>query len=209
MRRFYFSDLLNRYSKNTKETWKNSNSITNTKNTKSMTFFNNGKVIDNKQAVVPAFNDYLINIAHELMQNISNTNANYLKIFVNNRNNNSMFLFTITEKELIDVINKYKSKKSSDWNEFGMKMITKVINLITKPLTNTFNKSFNSGKFPEEMKIAKVIPVFKTCKKTIFGNYIPISVLSKFSKIFLTLFDKRLESLLKKHNILSENQYGL
>ena len=76
-----------------------------------MTFCNNGKVIDNKQADVNAFNDYFINIAHLLMQNISNTNVNSFKIFLNNINNNhSMFLFPITEEELIDV-NKSKSKK--------------------------------------------------------------------------------------------------
>ena len=41
-------------------------------------------MIDNNQAVVPAFNDYLINIAHELMQNISNTNVNSFNIILNN-----------------------------------------------------------------------------------------------------------------------------
>ena len=87
----YFSDLLNRYSKNTKETWKILNNITNTKNIKnttSMTLFYNGKLIDNKQADANAFNDYFINIAHESMQNISNTNVSSFKVFLKNRNNN-------------------------------------------------------------------------------------------------------------------------
>ena len=74
-----------------------------------MTLFYNGKVIDNKQAVANAFNNFFINIAHELMQNISNTNVNSFKIFLNARNNNSMFIFPIIE-ELIDVVNKFKSK---------------------------------------------------------------------------------------------------
>ena len=79
-----------------------------------MTLFHNGKVIDSKQAVANAFNDYFINIAHELMKNISNTNVSSFRIFLNNRNNNSMFIFPITEEELIDFANKFKSKKSSD-----------------------------------------------------------------------------------------------
>ena len=74
-----------------------------------MTLFYNGKVIDNKQAVANAFNNFFINIAHELMQNISNTNVNSFNIFLNARNNNSMFIFPIIE-ELIDVVNKFKSK---------------------------------------------------------------------------------------------------
>ena len=80
-------------------------------------------MIDNKQADVNAFNDYLINIAHDVMQNISNTNVNSFKIFLDNRSNNSMFLFPITEEELIDVVNKLRSKKSNDCNEFIMELI--------------------------------------------------------------------------------------
>ena len=82
-------------------------------------------VIDNKQAVANAFNDYFINIAHELMQIIVNINVNSFKIFLNNRNNNSMFLFPIIQEEFIDVVNRFKSKKSSDCNEFSMEMIKK------------------------------------------------------------------------------------
>ena len=70
-----------------------------------MSFSYNGKLIDNKQAVANAVNDYFINIAHELMQNISNTNLNYFKIFLYNGNNDLFFPFPITEEELMDVVN--------------------------------------------------------------------------------------------------------
>ena len=64
----YFSDLLNGHSWHIKETWKILNSFTNTRSIQctstSMPFYYNGKVIDNKQAVANAFNDYFINIAH-------------------------------------------------------------------------------------------------------------------------------------------------
>ena len=87
-----------------------------------MTLFYNGKLVDNKQAVANALNDYFINIAHELMQNISNTNVSSYIIFLDNRNNNSMFIFPIAEEESMDVVNKLKSKKSSDINELRMEM---------------------------------------------------------------------------------------
>ena len=54
--------------------------------------------------------DCFINIAHELMQNISNSNVNSYKNYLDSRNNNSMFPFLITE-ELIDVVNKFRGKK--------------------------------------------------------------------------------------------------
>ena len=75
-----------------------------------MPSYNNGKVIDNKQAVANAFNEYFINIAHELIQNISNANVNSSIIFLINRNINLMFLFPIAGKELIDVVINLKAK---------------------------------------------------------------------------------------------------
>ena len=52
---------------------------------------------------------------------------NSFKIFLDTRNNNSMFKFPIAEEELIDVVNKLKSKKSSDCNEFSMEIIKKLL----------------------------------------------------------------------------------
>ena len=73
-----------------------------------MTLFYNGKLIDNKQVVANAFNYFFINIVHELMQNISNTNVSSFKVFLKNGNNNSIFFFfPIAEEDLIDVVNKY------------------------------------------------------------------------------------------------------
>ena len=71
-----------------------------------MPFTYNEKVIDNQQAFANAFSNYFINIAHELMQNISNANVNSSKIFLDIRNNYSMFLLPITKEKLIDIVNK-------------------------------------------------------------------------------------------------------
>ena len=51
------------------------------------------------------------------------------------------------------------------------------------------------------MKIAKVIPLFKSGTKTDVSNYRPISLLPQFSKIFEKLFLTRLNSFLSANNI--------
>ena len=58
------------------------------------------------------------------------------------------------------------------------------------------------------MKEAKIIPVFKTGDKRLMSNYRPISILSRFSKIFEKCIYKRLVSFFDKHKVLSPNQYG-
>ena len=58
------------------------------------------------------------------------------------------------------------------------------------------------------MKLAKIIPVFKSGDRFKFSNYIPISLLSQFSKILEKIFNKRLTSFIEAQHILSDGQYG-
>ncbi len=68
--------------------------------------------------------------------------------------------------------------------------------------------SFQTGVFPSSMKLAKIIPIFKSASKAEFNNCRPISLLSQFSKILEKLYDKRLEQCVDKNNVLSNSQYG-
>ena len=71
-----------------------------------------------------------------------------------------------------------------------------------------FSKSISEGIFPELLKTAKVVPVFKKDDKNFAKNYRPISLLSVFNKIIEKLVFKRVQSFLSKHNVLYKYQYG-
>ena len=58
------------------------------------------------------------------------------------------------------------------------------------------------------MKIAKVVPLFKSGEKNVFTNYRPISLLPQFSNIFEKLYNDRMDLFLNKYDILSPRQYG-
>ena len=70
------------------------------------------------------------------------------------------------------------------------------------------NQSLLSGTFPDKLKIAKVITLFKKGNPELPSNYRPISLLSIFSKIFEKLMYKRLYKFLEIHNILYSLQFG-
>ena len=54
---------------------------------------------------------------------------------------------------------------------------------LSHPLAYVCNLSFSTGVFPDSLKIAKVIPIFKTDDPSSFSKYRPICILSCLSKI--------------------------
>ena len=63
-------------------------------------------------------------------------------------------------------------------------------------------------KFPDSLKIAEVVPIFKQGDSKQANDSRPISVLSQFSKVLEKLICNRLHHYLEKHNLLSKHQYG-
>ena len=57
-------------------------------------------------------------------------------------------------------------------------------NEISDCITLTMNKSISTGSFPDNLKLAKVVPIFQKDDKSQIKNYRPISVLPVISKIF-------------------------
>ena len=79
---------------------------------------------------------------------------------------------------------------------------------IVPPFTSICNHSLLSGRVPNELKIAKVIPVYKSGESSLVSNYRPISILPCFSKILERVVVNRLNKFIAKFKILSPSQYG-
>jgi hypothetical protein len=77
--------------------------------------------------------------------------------------------------------------------------------ILSNPLSVLINMSVESGIYPDKLKHAKVIPIFKNDDETDPSNYRPISLLSIFNRIFEKVMYKRLKIFFEKYNILYEN----
>ena len=99
-------------------------------------------------------------------------------------------------------------KKTCGPDNISPKLIWSCITVLIEPLSLIFNSCIKSSTFPDDFKIAKIIPLYKQLEKNIVDNYRPISLLNCFSKIFERLIHKQLINFLQKHALLYQYQYG-
>ena len=87
-------------------------------------------------------------------------------------------------------------------------VIKKCFGELCEPLKYLFNLSIVKGIFPDDLKIAKVTPIYKADNSSNISNYRPISVLACFSKMLERIMYNCLQKYLKDQNILYNNQFG-
>ena len=98
------------------------------------------------------------------------------------QNDQSIFLNPTNETEIIELITDLIPKNSSGYDNLSNKLLKKLLPALIVPLTITFNKSLTEGIFPEAMKKADVVPLYKSKDHQESNNYRPISLLLTLSK---------------------------
>ena len=70
------------------------------------------------------------------------------------------------------------------------------------------NLSFRTGRFPNKLKISKVIPIHKKGNPRKVENKRPISLLTTFCKIFEKALYNRIYNYIEAYDILTPSQHG-
>lgn len=96
----------------------------------------------------------------------------------------TIFLKPVSVNELRDIANSFKLGKACGFNEIKIDDLKLNMNSIAGPLCHIINQSISTGIVPEDIKIARVIPIYKKDEPNRFENYRPISILPAFSKFF-------------------------
>ena len=121
----------------------------------------------------------------------------------------SIFNFrNIEETDIMQIIDNLPNKTSRGYDDLSNQLIKRIKTSLTKPLSIIINHILNSGIFPEKLKIAKVIPIYKKDDNKLFNNYRPISLLPVISKIVEKCMYKQLYHYFQQNNMFSANQYG-
>ena len=115
------------------------------------------------------------------------------------------YLLNPNKETLFNTLN---IRKSTGPNSIPTKLIKQIKDVILAPLAKLINRSFHNGVFPNILKIAEVIPIFKSESRVACNNYRPIFLLSNIGKIIEKLMHKHLYSFLETQNCFYPAQFG-
>ena len=106
-----------------------------------------------------------------------------------------------------DIIRSASTLKNSKSGELPSKFLKDAIDVVAPSLAVIFNRSFKEGIFPDNLKVARICPIYKgKGSKSDPDNYRPISVLSVVARLFEKLVHDQLLKHLDKY--LYSNQSG-
>lgn len=130
------------------------------------------------------------------------------KDYMHTNNLQNMFLNPVTPITVSNTIRKLKPKASIDIDNLSTKLLKDISDNILIPLTHIINLTLETGEVPDKMKIAKVVPVFKSGDNKILNNYRPISILPVFSKVLEKIMNEKILSFMETTHQFYSHQYG-
>ena len=180
-----------------KKIWKGVNEII----TKSVSYkvtqlYHKNSYIDDPKLVSETFNNFFVNVGSNLEKKIPLTfisPTSYLK----HRVSTNFTLTPASNADIMTLILKLDDSKSSGPDNIPIKLLNISAPLIVPHLVIIINKSFESGIFPDALKLAKVIPIYR-----------PISLRSTLSKIFEKLMHLSLYKFLENNKVIYQSQFG-
>ena len=207
--RKHISALLEANKANLRKTWSILKSIINKKRDKRVqTRFRlpNHDIITDKKLISEGFNDFFANIGPKLASNIP-PQSTPLHQFLGDRILHSIMISEFDAEEFSEILCSLR-KCAPGYDEIDSDILSMSLPSIGMVLLKLLNFSLIQGLFPNELKVANIIPLFKSEDPMMFNNYRPVSLLSIFSKIFEKAMYKRLIEFLEMHKILYDKQFG-
>ena len=184
--KFYFIDF-NEPKNSIKKTWDTIKFILNQQSDKSIfpnLFLINNIAVQKDNEIANYFNKYFTNIGPNLAAEINIHNKppfqHYLRTPIMSK---LQFAYT-NENYMVNIINGLSSKTSSGHDFVSCKLLKEVRYIVASPISIAVNQTIHTEIFPDRLKIAKVIPLFKKGNNSNFDLY-PCSLqFRKSSKIY-------------------------
>ena len=206
--RKHYHDLLIEHKSNIKKSWQIIKFVINKRKYKMpcTKLKLNGTIIDDGIDIANKFNNFFVNVGNTLAKSIP-TSHKYPNDYISYNASDTFSLEPVTENEICKIIGTFKDS-AAGWDGIKPGIVKHIKEIVCIPLKHICDMSFQSGIFPFELKIANVVPTFKTSDEMVFSNYRPVSVLPVFSKLLERLVYNRLIVYITNNKLLYEYQFG-
>ena len=178
LKRIYYSSKILGFKTNTKKTWRVMKEIIgkarNSESSLPIKLVIEKKEVTEIKDIAEKFNNFFTNVGPNLAKKVPNSSNSFTSFL--NQTHSIMEKNSLSINELKETFFSLKTNKSPGYDDINFNVVKKCFGEINVPLKHLFNLLLENGIFPEKMKIAKVIPLFKNGDPENITNYRPISV---------------------------------
>ncbi len=208
-KKVYYTSKIAGQRSNPKMAWKTINNLLHKQN--KQTVVNELNIAEthltSPQDIAEGFNDYFSNIGPDLASKIDTSDYNFETYITNTKSEFSAFQ-PVTVSNVCRLLDGISNNKATGIDKISCKIFKLAAPAISDSLILIFNQAITLSTFPDEWKMARVIPLHKSGQRNIPGNYRPISVLPAISKIMERILYDQLYNYLTKFELLSDSQFG-
>ena len=153
-----------------------------------------------------AFNNYFINIGPSLAHEMAHSSLSFESFVKPSHSELSEFRTVANanvQKEGLSLA------KATGIDNISGKILKVAALAISSSLTYIINHAIISCCFPDDWKVARVLPLHKKGPRNLPNNYRPISIFPAISKITERILYDQLHNYLSANDILCERQFGV
>ena len=208
----YYTTKSHEYRRNTRKLWSLiNNTINKCKNSGSIISFNtvDGLKTYNPLKIANGFGHFYSMVGKNLVDAITpgkHDINHYLKMIP--RTTSSLVIRETSVEEIEKIIKLLPHKTSYGHDEVSNTLLKLLSTSISYPLQVIFTQSIYQDVFPDKMKLAEIVPLYKGKEYDLIINYRPISLLMTISKVLEKNVYHCLYSFLELNGTLFESQYG-
>ena len=211
-KKMYYESKCEEYKFKTKKLWTVINEICNKNNDKpsAIEYLKIGNLHEyNADKISNHLGKYFSDVGKVFAEKIPIPNQdikNYLSLI--KRNQSSLMLTPVCEQEIAKIISKLPVKHSSGYDNISNVLLKRLSSVLSLILCKLCNMSLTTGTFPDAMKIAEVVPLYKGKNPHEECNYRPISLFTTMSKILEKVIYTRVYGFLNNTGQIYNSQYG-
>ena len=140
-----------------------------------------GQEIFDQEKIANCFNKFFVDIGPKLASMIPESQTKFDQYL--NPHQTLIGEANLIDYKIKEVLRSLKRNKNPGYDSISSSVVNETLDIFFNPLKYIFNLLLQQRLFPENLKIAKVSPIYKKDEEFLMKNYRPITVLPRFSKL--------------------------